>query len=78
MDTSSSSTSPAGATPEIFPTFTHYGAIDWDEFFAVVRGEGAVAKERVQARVRAWDDGTWVREAASAHAAKHATRMAAE
>jgi ring-1,2-phenylacetyl-CoA epoxidase subunit PaaA len=55
-----------------------YGAIDWDEFFAVVRGEGAVAKERVQARVRAWDDGAWVREAASAHAAKHATRMAAE
>jgi ring-1,2-phenylacetyl-CoA epoxidase subunit PaaA len=55
-----------------------YGAIDWDEFFAVVRGEGAVAKERVQARVRAWDDGTWVREAASAHASKSATRMAAE
>jgi ring-1,2-phenylacetyl-CoA epoxidase subunit PaaA len=55
-----------------------YGAIDWDEFFAVVRGEGAVAKERVQARVRAWDDGAWVREAAAAHAAKHATRMAAE
>jgi len=55
-----------------------YGAIDWDEFFAVVRGEGAVAKERVQARVRAWDDGAWVREAASTHAAKHAARMAAE
>ena len=55
-----------------------YGAIDWDEFFGVVRGEGAVAKERVQARVRAWDDGAWVREAAAAHAAKHATRMAAE
>jgi ring-1,2-phenylacetyl-CoA epoxidase subunit PaaA len=55
-----------------------YGAIDWEEFFAVVRGEGAVAKERVQARVRAWEDGAWVREAASAHAAKHTTRMAAE
>jgi ring-1,2-phenylacetyl-CoA epoxidase subunit PaaA len=55
-----------------------YGAIDWDEFFAVVRGEGAVAKERVQARVRAWDDGAWVREAASAHAAKRATKVAAE
>jgi transposase len=29
MDTSSPPTSQAGATPEIFPTLTHYGAIDW-------------------------------------------------
>ena len=55
-----------------------YGAIDWDEFYAVVRGEGPVAKERMQARVKAWDEGAWVREAASAHAAKHETRAAAE
>ncbi|HEY1837661.1 MAG TPA: 1,2-phenylacetyl-CoA epoxidase subunit PaaA [Rhizomicrobium sp.] len=55
-----------------------YGAIDWEEFFAVVRGEGPVAKERVAARVKAWEDGAWVREAASAHAAKHDMREAAE
>jgi ring-1,2-phenylacetyl-CoA epoxidase subunit PaaA len=55
-----------------------YGAIDWDEFYAVVRGEGPVAKERMQARVQAWEDGAWVREAASAHAAKHEAREAAE
>ena len=55
-----------------------YGAIDWEEFFAVVRGEGPVAKERVQARVKAWEDGAWVRDAASAHAAKHQMREAAE
>ncbi len=55
-----------------------YGAIDWDEFYAVVRGEGPVAKERMAARVKAWDDGAWVREAASAHAAKHETKAAAE
>jgi ring-1,2-phenylacetyl-CoA epoxidase subunit PaaA len=55
-----------------------YGAIDWDEFYAVVRGEGATAKERMQARVKAWEDGKWVRDAASAHAAKRAALMAAE
>jgi ring-1,2-phenylacetyl-CoA epoxidase subunit PaaA len=55
-----------------------YGAIDWEEFYAVVRGEGAVAKERMHARVKAWEDGAWVREAAMAHAAKHQMRAAAE
>ena len=49
-----------------------YGAIDWDEFYAVVKGEGPVAKERMEARVAAWEDGAWVREAAAAYAAKHA------
>jgi ring-1,2-phenylacetyl-CoA epoxidase subunit PaaA len=55
-----------------------YGAIDWEEFYAVVRGEGPVARERMQARVKAWDEGAWVRDAAAAHAAKHETRQAAE
>ncbi|MGD0143886.1 MAG: 1,2-phenylacetyl-CoA epoxidase subunit PaaA [Rhizomicrobium sp.] len=55
-----------------------YGAIDWEEFYAVVRGEGPVAKERMQARVTAWDDGAWVRDAAAAHAAKRELREAAE
>ncbi len=51
-----------------------YGAIDWDEFWAVVKGEGPVAKERVKARTEAWEKGAWVREAALAHAAKRAGR----
>ena len=55
-----------------------FGAVDWEEFYAVVRGEGPVAKERMKARIEAWEDGAWVREAALAHAAKRATRMAAE
>ena len=56
-----------------------YGAIDWEEFYAVVRGEGPVAKERMQARVKAWEDGAWVREAAQVHAEKRAVvRVAAE
>jgi ring-1,2-phenylacetyl-CoA epoxidase subunit PaaA len=54
-----------------------FGAIDWDEFYAVVRGEGPVAKERMKARRDAWEQNAWVREAADAYAAKHARRQAA-
>jgi len=56
-----------------------FGVIDWEEFYAVVRGEGPVAKERMNARVSAWEDGRWVREAALAHAEKRrGARLAAE
>jgi ring-1,2-phenylacetyl-CoA epoxidase subunit PaaA len=48
-----------------------FGTIDWDEFYAVVRGEGPVAKERMKARRDAWEKNAWVREAADAYAAKH-------
>ena len=54
-----------------------YGAIEWDEFYAVVRGAGAVAKERLLARRKAWDDGAWVREAADAHEAKRVAKRQA-
>jgi ring-1,2-phenylacetyl-CoA epoxidase subunit PaaA len=54
-----------------------FGEIDWSEFYAVVRGEGPVAKERMKARREAWDKGAWVREAAAAHEAKRKQRMAA-
>jgi ring-1,2-phenylacetyl-CoA epoxidase subunit PaaA len=47
-----------------------FGAIDWAEFWQVVGGEGPCNRERLAARVKAWDDGAWVREAALAHAAK--------
>ena len=49
---------------------------DWDEFFAVVAGNGPCNSERLGARVKAWDDGAWVRAGMMAHAAK--TRQAAE
>ncbi|MDP3086345.1 MAG: 1,2-phenylacetyl-CoA epoxidase subunit PaaA [Rubrivivax sp.] len=51
-----------------------FGAIDWAEFWRVVGGHGPCNKERLAARVKAWDDGTWVREAALAHARKQATK----
>jgi ring-1,2-phenylacetyl-CoA epoxidase subunit PaaA len=47
-----------------------FGAIDWEEFWRVVGGEGPCNRERLAARVKAWDEGAWVREAALAHAAK--------
>jgi ring-1,2-phenylacetyl-CoA epoxidase subunit PaaA len=54
-----------------------FGDVDWDEFYAVVKGEGPVAKERMKARREAWEKGAWVREAADAYAAKQARRKAA-
>jgi len=53
-----------------------FGAIDWDEFRRVVKGGGPMNRERLAARQKAWDDGSWVREAALAHAAK--SRSAAQ
>ncbi len=43
----------------------------------MVRGEGPVARERIEARRRAWDDNAWVREAAEAHDSRRAARKAA-
>ena len=54
-----------------------FGPIDWSEFWRVVGGDGPCNKERLAARVKAWDDGAWVREAALAHARKQATRQEA-
>jgi ring-1,2-phenylacetyl-CoA epoxidase subunit PaaA len=55
----------------------HYdmGPIDWAEFWQVVGGDGPCNKERLAARVDAWDNGAWVREAALAHAAKQTARQ---
>ncbi|UDF37804.1 UNVERIFIED_ORG: 1,2-phenylacetyl-CoA epoxidase subunit A [Shinella sp. XGS7] len=51
-----------------------FGKIDWSEFWRVVNGEGPLNRERLGARVKAWEDGAWVREAALAHARKQATK----
>lgn len=51
-----------------------FGAIDWDEFFEVIKGNGPCNHERLAARRKAHDDGRWVREAAAAYAVKHAAR----
>jgi ring-1,2-phenylacetyl-CoA epoxidase subunit PaaA len=53
-----------------------FGAVDWDEFMAVVKGNGPCNAQRIARRRAADADGAWVREAAAAHAAKHAGRVA--
>jgi ring-1,2-phenylacetyl-CoA epoxidase subunit PaaA len=47
-----------------------FGPIDWDEFKAVVRGDGPCNRQRLERRIRAHEEGAWVREAALAYAAK--------
>jgi ring-1,2-phenylacetyl-CoA epoxidase subunit PaaA len=58
----------------------HYdhGPIDYTELFEVIKGNGPCNRERMAHRVRAHEDGAWVREAAAAHAARqHRTEGAA-
>jgi ring-1,2-phenylacetyl-CoA epoxidase subunit PaaA len=43
-----------------------------------VNGNGPCNKERLGARVKAWNDGAWVREAALAHAQKQQARQMKE
>ena len=45
-----------------------FGAIDWDEFWRRGQRQRPVQPERLATRVRRWDDGAWVRDAALAHA----------
>jgi ring-1,2-phenylacetyl-CoA epoxidase subunit PaaA len=50
-----------------------YGAIDWDEFWATVNGNG-----RLATRVKAHENGAWVREAALAYATKQKASLLRE
>ena len=54
----------------------HYdiGAIDWDEFWRVVNGDGPLNRERLATRVAAYEEGQWVRDAAVAYASKQRAR----
>ncbi len=54
-----------------------FGAIDWKEFWQVVGGDGPCNRERLAARVKAWNDGAWVRDAAMAHASRQEFKEAA-
>ena len=52
-----------------------HGPIDWEDFYNVIRGNGPCNRDRLRARVNAWEDGAWVREAAVVHAEKRAARQ---
>lgn len=54
-----------------------FGEINWDEFFAVISGDGPCNVERLEARNKAWDDGAWFREGLVANAEKKAARQIA-
>ena len=55
------------------PNSRHYdfGEIDWEEFYAVINGNGPCNSQRMKARNDAHENGEWVRKAARAYAAKH-------
>jgi ring-1,2-phenylacetyl-CoA epoxidase subunit PaaA len=53
-----------------------FGDIDWAEFTAVVKGAGPCNAQRVAHRRAAHENGQWVRDAASAYAAKQRERAA--
>ncbi|MDP4827201.1 MAG: 1,2-phenylacetyl-CoA epoxidase subunit A [Flavobacteriales bacterium] len=54
-----------------------FGAIDWEEFYNVIKGNGPCNRERLAARRKAHENGAWVREAATAHANKRAAKTKA-
>ena len=47
-----------------------FGDINWEEFWNVVKGNGPCNKSRLSARVKAHENGAWVREAALAYSQK--------
>jgi ring-1,2-phenylacetyl-CoA epoxidase subunit PaaA len=49
-----------------------FGPINWDEFWEVVNGNGPCNKERMEARIKAHEEGKWVREAAEEYAKRNA------
>jgi ring-1,2-phenylacetyl-CoA epoxidase subunit PaaA len=53
------------------------GPIDWDEFNAVLSGNGPCNAQRIQHRRQAHEDGAWVREAAAEYARKQAAKQLA-
>lgn len=55
-----------------------FGAIDWSEFWRVVKGNGPCNEERISARKSAYENGRWVREAATAFAEKQSRQKQAQ
>ena len=48
-----------------------YGQVNWDEFFAVIAGQGPCNQERMDApSCQAWEGGKWVRDSAAVYANK--------
>ena len=54
-----------------------FGAIDWSEFYSVLKGNGPCNRDRIQTRRKAWDDGAWFRDGLNAHAEKQTAKSKA-
>ncbi len=54
-----------------------FGAIDWSEFYSVLKGNGPCNRDRIQTRRKAWDDGAWFRDGLNAHAEKQTAQSKA-
>ena len=51
-----------------------FGELNWEEFFAVIAGNGPCNRQRLKHHKKAHDEGAWVREAARAYDAKQKAR----
>ena len=51
-----------------------FGELNWEEFFAVIAGNGPCNRQRLAHHKRAHDEGDWVREAAKAYQARQKAR----
>lgn len=54
------------------PTYEH-SDINWDEFWAVIKGHGPCNQQRMEHHIKAHNEGAWVRECAAAYNAKSKT-----
>lgn len=52
-----------------------FGPIDWEEFRNVLKGNGQCNRQRMKDRIKAHEEGAWVREAAMAYAEKRSRRQ---
>jgi ring-1,2-phenylacetyl-CoA epoxidase subunit PaaA len=54
-----------------------FGPINWEEFYQVINGNGPCNRQRMKARIKAHEEGAWVREAALAYAEKKQAKKTA-
>ncbi|MGW6570771.1 1,2-phenylacetyl-CoA epoxidase subunit PaaA [Streptomyces sp. NPDC054945] len=55
-----------------------FGAIDWAEFWDVLKGNGPCNEQRIGQRRAAHEEGAWVRDAAAAYARKQTAQQVAQ
>jgi len=54
-----------------------FGPINWEEFYQVINGNGPCNRQRMRDRIKAHEEGAWVRDAALAYAEKKQTKKTA-